>query len=104
MDGLVELPGSMVFFPAHGLRRLIPVSWRTRRALKGLRAAVQRHRIFHLWTHPTNLADAMEPMLDGLQAILEQAARLRERGLLRVMPMNEVAALALAAEPVRGSR
>lgn len=104
VDGLVEVPGSMVYFPAHGFRRVIPMFWRTRRAVKGLQAAVHRRRIFHLWTHPTNLAEAVEPMLGGLREILRQAARLRERGLLRVMPMRDAAALAIAAEPVQKGR
>jgi hypothetical protein len=98
-DGLVEIPGSMVYFPAHGFRRMVPVSCRTRRAGKGLDAAVRRRRIFHLWTHPTNLADVMEPMLWGLREILEQVARLRDRGRLAVMPMADVASLALAPKP-----
>jgi peptidoglycan/xylan/chitin deacetylase (PgdA/CDA1 family) len=98
-DGLVEIPGSMVYFPAHGFRRIIPVSWRTRRAVKGLDAAVRCRRLFHLWTHPTNLADAMEPMLRGLRDILERVADLRNRGLLGVMTIADVASLALA-EPV----
>jgi peptidoglycan/xylan/chitin deacetylase (PgdA/CDA1 family) len=92
-NGLIEIPGSMVYFPAHGLRRLLPISWRARRAMKGLEAAVHRRRVFHLWTHPTNLADSIEPMLRGLRAILERAARLRDQGRLRVMPMQDVASL-----------
>ncbi len=91
-NGLIEIPGSMVYFPAHGLRRLIPISWRARRALKGLEAAARRRRIFHLWTHPTNLADSVAPMFSGLRAILERAARLRDQGRLRVMPMQDVVA------------
>jgi hypothetical protein len=91
-DGLIEIPGSMVYFPAHGFRRMVPVSWRTRRAMKGLDAAVGRRRIFHLWTHPTNLADRVEPMLGGLREILKRVAWLRDRGLLRVMPMKDMAA------------
>jgi hypothetical protein len=91
-DGLIEIPGSMVYFPTHGFRRVIPMAWRTRRAMKGLQAAVDRRRVFHLWTHPTNLADAVEPMLASLRAILERAARLRDRGLLRISPMREFAA------------
>lgn len=97
--GLVEIPGSMVYLPAHGFRRRIPISWRVRRAVKGLDAAVRRRRIFHLWTHPTNLAETMEPMLQGLRDVLERVAQLRDGGLLLVMPMADVASLARVAEP-----
>src|SRR5262249_42601087 len=71
-DGLVEIPGSMVFFPAHGFRRMIPIAWRVRRALKGLEAAVRERRVFHLWTHPTNLVDEMDAMLAGFRRVLER--------------------------------
>jgi hypothetical protein len=93
LDGPVEIPGSMIYFPAHGFRRMLPVAWRTRRAMKGLEAAVRRRRIFYLWTHPTNLADRIEPMLGGLRDILRRVAWLRNRGLVRVMPMSDVATL-----------
>jgi hypothetical protein len=96
-DGLVEIPGSMVYFPAHGLRRFLPMSWRVRRALKGLDAAVDRKRIFHLWTHPTNLVDEMDAMFDGLRQILQHVSRLRRDGVLAVRTMGEMAAFATTA-------
>ena len=97
LEGMVELPGSMVYFPAHGLRRFLPMSWRVQRALKGLDAAVDRHRIFHLWTHPTNLVDEMDGMFDGLRQILQHVSRLRREGVLTMMTMRELAAFAIAA-------
>jgi len=93
----VEIPGSMVYFPAHGLRRFVPMSWRVQRALKGLDAAVDRQRIFHLWTHPTNLVDEMDAMFEGLRQILQHAARLRREGVLAMMTMGELAAFTNAA-------
>jgi hypothetical protein len=95
-EGLIDIPGSMVYFPAHGLRRLVPVSWRVRRALKGLGAAVRQRRVFHLWMHPTNLVDEMEAMFGGLRQILEYASRLRAKGSLDVMPMAVLASIATA--------
>ena len=96
-EGMVEIPGSMVCFPAHGLRRFVPMSWRVRRALKGLDAAVDRQRIFHLWRHPTNLVDEMDAMFDGLRQILQHASRLGREGVLAMMTMGELAAFATAA-------
>jgi len=96
-EGIVEIPGSMVYFPAHGLRRFVPMSWRVRRALKGLDAAVDRQRIFHLWTHPTNLVDEMDAMFDGLRQILQHASQLRREGVVAMMTMGELAAFATAA-------
>lgn len=92
-DGLVNIPGSMVYFPAHGVRRVIPTSRRVRRALKGLDAAVRQRQVFHLWTHPTNLADETDAMFGGLREILGRVAELRAQGVLKVMSMATLAAL-----------
>lgn len=89
-DGLVSVPGSMIYFPMHGLRRFLPVSVRVRRARKGLAEAVRAGGVFHLWTHPTNLADETEAMFGGLTAILEEVRALRERGLLDVRTLGSL--------------
>ena len=89
-DGLVSVPGSMIYFPRHGLRRLLPIALRVRRARKGLRDAVRERAVFHLWTHPTNLADDMDDMLGGLGTILAEVGALREQGRLDVRTMGEL--------------
>jgi len=94
--GLWNIPGSMIYFPMHGLRRYIPLRLRVLRAVKGLDAAVRRKRVFHLWFHPTNLADELECMFRGLRSILEHARRLCERGDL---VMRTMAALVQSAPP-----
>lgn len=91
-----NIPGSMIYFPMHGLRRYLPLGLRVRRAIKGLNAAVRQKRVFHLWFHPTNLADQTEAMFQGLQAILEHARRLCGLGELVIRPM---AALATPGRP-----
>jgi peptidoglycan/xylan/chitin deacetylase (PgdA/CDA1 family) len=88
--GLWNIPGSAMYFPMHGRRRHLPVSWRVRRAVKGLEAAAARRRIFHLWFHPTNLADETESMFAGLRSIFEHARRLRESGKLDFLPMGKI--------------
>jgi peptidoglycan/xylan/chitin deacetylase (PgdA/CDA1 family) len=92
-EGLLNLPGSMVYFPMHGARRALPLSRRVRRAVKGLEAATRERNVFHLWFHPTNLAEHPETMLSGLRQIFGRAAELRRRGLLTVAPVGEVCAL-----------
>jgi peptidoglycan/xylan/chitin deacetylase (PgdA/CDA1 family) len=89
-SGLWDVPGSMIYFPMHGFRRHIPLGLRVKRAVKGLEAAARARRVFHLWFHPTNLADQPDRMFAGLRAILEHAARLTDRGDLCVLPMGEV--------------
>ena len=93
-NGLVNIPGSMIYFPRHGFRRYIPMSVRIRRAVKGLKAAVAQKRIFHLWFHPTNLAgdrETMDAMFGGLHEILESAQALRRQGGIEFLTMGQIA-------------
>jgi peptidoglycan/xylan/chitin deacetylase (PgdA/CDA1 family) len=92
-EGLWNVPGSMVYLPMHGIRRFIPVAQRVRRAVKGLEAA-RGGGIFHLWTHPTNLVEGLEPMLAGFEAILDRAGRLRDRGDLQIATVGQMAQIA----------
>jgi len=92
-NGLLNIPGSMIFFPMHGARRYIPMSLRVKRAHKGLDLAAREKRIFHLWFHPTNMAFEIDRMFDGLRAILQHAANLRERGVLETLSMSEITEL-----------
>jgi peptidoglycan/xylan/chitin deacetylase (PgdA/CDA1 family) len=108
-QGLWNIPGSMIYFPMHGLRRFLPRSVRVKRAVKGLRSAAQQKRIFHLWFHPTNMADQMEEMFTGLREMLDYAAELRARNQLDFAPMGALIPaparlpqpLVVGAEPAR---
>ena len=91
----------MIYFPMHGLRRYIPMDLRVRRAYKGLKEAADTKRIFHLWFHPTNLADGIEEMFSGLRMIFERVVELRNRGELDVLSMGCVAEQVQMAESVR---
>lgn len=90
-SGLWNVPGSMIYFPSHGLRGLVPMWLRVKRAIKGLEAAAREKRIFHLWFHPTNLADHTEAMFAGLRSILAHAAALREKESITIIPMGALA-------------
>jgi peptidoglycan/xylan/chitin deacetylase (PgdA/CDA1 family) len=92
LPGLWNVPASMLYFPMHGARRHIPLSRRVTRAVKGLDRAAAERRIFHLWFHPTNLADEIDRMFAGLRSIFEHAARLRGDGELDFAPMGGLAA------------
>lgn len=89
-SGVWNIPGSAIYFPMHGFRKYIPMALRTRRAIKGLNHAAENNRIFHLWFHPTNLADETDAMFEGLRTILQHAADLRECGKMQFMSMKEL--------------
>ena len=87
--GLWHTPASMLYFPMKGNRRhFVPVSVRVKRARKGLDAAVKRKRVFHLWFHPTDMAEEIDRMFAGLRSILEYARTLRARGDIETLPMG----------------
>src|SRR4030095_8306169 len=88
--GIWNIPGSMFYFPMHGRRRYLPLALRVKRAVKGLQAAARQRRIFHLWFHPTHLADETEQMVAGLHAILARAVELRARGELEIASMGNL--------------
>lgn len=88
LPGLWDLPGSMIFFPSQGFRRHLPMAQRVRRMQRGLHRAERERRIFHLWFHPTNLADEMENMFAGLETVLREAAERRSAGRLDIEPMS----------------
>jgi len=89
--GLWDIPGSAVFLPAHGVRRAIPISRRVRRSTRGIDRAIAERKLFHLYLHPINLASAPGPMLAGLIAVLEHAARARDAGRLDILAMGQLA-------------
>jgi peptidoglycan/xylan/chitin deacetylase (PgdA/CDA1 family) len=89
--GLWCIPGSAVLLPVDGVRRAIPVRQRVVRATGGIDRAAARRELFHLYLHPINLAGAPGPLLAGMRAILEHAARLRDRGQLDMLSMGQLA-------------
>lgn len=95
--GIWNIPGSAILLPMHGVRRYIPASRRSARAIKGIDRAARERRIFHLWFHPTNLADEMDRMFGALEAILKHVAALRDEGVVAVRTMEQLAAAASAA-------
>ncbi len=100
--GLWNIPGSMLFLHRLGVRRAIPMVARVTKAHVGLRQAVREGKVFHLWTHPYNLAHDRGPMLAGFEAVIREAADLRAAGRLEIMPMQAVvASLSPASPPIQ---
>jgi peptidoglycan/xylan/chitin deacetylase (PgdA/CDA1 family) len=97
-SGLVNIPGSMLFRHAKGIRRMIPVASRIRKARAGIRRAIQRQEIFHLHFHPWNFGWNRGRLMGALSRILEGAVRERDAGRLDILTMGEVARRTLAAE------
>ena len=91
LPGLWNIPGSALLMDRTGIRRFIPTASRVRKASAGLRRAKATGGVFHLWTHPFNLASDPRSMIAALEAIVQQAADLRDRGEIVIEPMAAIA-------------
>lgn len=90
VNGLVNIPASMLYLSMQGFRKHIPLKSRINKAKKGLDKAVAENKIFHLWFHPFNLASNPEKMLEGLREIIIYADELRNNNLLDIKTMGEI--------------
>jgi len=90
-EGVINLPASMLYLPAMGWRRYLPISRRIAQAHKGLVDAARERAVFHLWFHPEGLVEGESRLFFGLDAILNEARSLRAAGRLEVMTMYDAA-------------
>ena len=82
LPGLDRVSDSMGYLTG-GPAVLAPVvQWR---AFRGLDAAVRRRHNLHIWTHPFNFAQDAR-LLAGFLRVLRRAARLRDQGILEILP------------------
>jgi hypothetical protein len=91
LPGLWDIKGSMLLMSRTGARRLISRQARDRRARAGLDAAVATGGVFHLWTHPFNLASSPAYLTSWLEGVIREAVRLRDQGILTIDTMAGIA-------------
>jgi peptidoglycan/xylan/chitin deacetylase (PgdA/CDA1 family) len=99
-ERLVNLPASQFLMSYDGMRGWIPTASRVRQAERGIARAVQRGHLYHLWFHPFNLGSSVK-MFAALERILQEVARRRDAGQLRVMTMQQAAEWILEDTPAR---
>lgn len=91
LPGLWNIPGSALIMDRTGVRRLVTRRSRLRKARAGLRRAAATGGVFHLWTHPFNIASDPTFLLATLEAVLRDATAARDRGELTIESMAAVA-------------
>jgi peptidoglycan/xylan/chitin deacetylase (PgdA/CDA1 family) len=89
-EGLLNVPGSMLFLARAGIRRYIPLRCRYTQAAKGIAAAVERGGVFHLWLHPIDLGYDRGPLLTTLHQVLKLMASVVGDGRGRFATMTGV--------------
>jgi len=90
----VAVPSSGVLTLRHGLRRRIPIRSIRRRYLVPLDHAARTGGVYHLYTHPWNLALPGSDALELLGDVLTRAAELRDRGDIEILTIAGLAARA----------
>jgi peptidoglycan/xylan/chitin deacetylase (PgdA/CDA1 family) len=91
LPGLWNIPGSCLLMHRTGIRSLIPMASRIRKARSGLGRAEATGGLFHLWTHPFNLASDPRFMIRALDTIVRDAVERRDRGSIVIEPMGAIA-------------
>lgn len=91
--GMWDVPASYFYPHRDGWAKIIPVSIAVRKSKLGLAKAVREKSIFHLWFHPFNLASDPDALLQGLEEIFKNVARLRDQDMLENPTMGDLAEL-----------
>ena len=91
LPGLWNIPGNHFYMAHNGLRKVIPMASRVLKGKRGINWAVRSGGLYHFWFHPFNLNVDSEAMLSGLEKIFSHAHRMREKGLLNILTMDEYA-------------
>ncbi len=91
INGLINIPGSMYFLSARGMRKFIPLGLKYKRAVKGIDKAIKNNEIFHLWFHPIDFADNQNEQFSEFEKILVYANKKKRSGVLKIEPMIKIA-------------
>lgn len=90
-NGLVNIPGSMYFVSARGMRKYIPVGFRAFKVKLGIKNAIKQKKIFHLWFHPVDLIDQEDKLMKDMENILKYAYEQKDKGNLMIKNMQQIA-------------
>lgn len=88
---LRNLPGSMLFMGREGIRRMIPEALMQAKLSRGIRSAVERSEVFHLWFHPSNFWHEPEMQFRIFERFLNEVAVARDQEELALSPMANLA-------------
>ena len=90
-NGLLNLPASLFYPVTYKWPAQILGQSRVSQAKRGLRQAVKRRLLFHLWFHPYNLAEDPDGLISDLEPIFAEVCRYREAGWLDNLTMGDLA-------------
>lgn len=91
LPGLWGISASAYYRPANGFGTIIPMASRVHKSIKGIDKAMSTKGVFHLCLHPCSLGVKTEPLVGGLQKILQYADEQRQKGKLDLLSMSQLA-------------
>jgi len=91
LPGLWNIPENHFFLPRKGIRKILPRGGQALRAKRCIDKAVRTGRLYHMWFHPFDLLTDSDAMFAGLETVFGHARRLREKGLLNILTMEDYA-------------
>ena len=86
---ILEIPASQFLTRYDGMRKFLPSLVRIIKAKKGIKSAIKRKAIYHLWFHPFNLGSS-EKMFYAIEEILKYFSRERTKGNIENLTMTEI--------------
>jgi hypothetical protein len=89
ISGLTDIPGSMCF----NKKPFIPLSLVTLKAKKGIKRAIEKNGVFHLYTHDVNFGQApnIQSFVKDFGEILAYASLQREQEKLTITTIRSLA-------------
>ena len=87
---VVNIPGSMYFVSARGMKRFIPKGLRLIKTRLGITRATSEKGIFHLWFHPIDFADSTDALFNEFESILKYASQKRDQRTLEILTMKQI--------------
>lgn len=91
VDGMVDVPGSMLLIGRNGLRRLVFPAVTRAKLKRGLTRAQKSGGIFHFWFHPSNFYYRREEQLATLDWFLGHAANEAGNGCIEIRTLGSYA-------------
>ncbi len=90
-QGMWNIPGSYFYPHARGWARYLPVSFRVRKIKAGIKQAVKKKAVYHVWFHPFNIASKPDDLLTGLEMVFSYIDELRAENKIEVLSMGQIA-------------
>ncbi len=89
-SGLVNIQDSMLLLGRNGLRKIIPACGVVWKAKRGIKKAIRKKEVFHLWFHPSNFSYHTEEQFGIFENILKEIKQRKESGEIENLTMGEV--------------